>query len=47
MEILGETRYDLVFTDLQMPEMGGIELLQQMRQRYPEPMRLYSLRMPR
>lgn len=36
MEILGETRYDLVFTDLQMPEMGGIELLQQMRQRYPE-----------
>ncbi|KPV49670.1 phosphohydrolase, partial [Kouleothrix aurantiaca] len=34
--LLEESRYDLVFTDLQMPEMGGIELLHELRQRYPE-----------
>jgi putative nucleotidyltransferase with HDIG domain len=33
---LSETQYDLVFTDLQMPEMGGIELLHQLRQDYPD-----------
>src|SRR3954469_20811280 len=33
---LSETQYDLVFTDLQMPEMGGIELLHQLRQNYPD-----------
>src|SRR5262245_29378035 len=33
---LGEAQYDLVFTDLQMPEMGGIELLQMLRQNYPD-----------
>src|SRR5215510_14844050 len=36
LERLKERRYDLVFTDLQMPQMGGIALLQEMRQRYPE-----------
>jgi putative nucleotidyltransferase with HDIG domain len=36
LERLKENRYDLVFTDLQMPLMGGIPLLQEMRQRYPE-----------
>jgi putative nucleotidyltransferase with HDIG domain len=33
---LGEGQYDLVFTDLQMPEMGGMELLHELRQRYPD-----------
>ncbi len=36
LERLTEHRYDLVFTDLQMPQMGGIALLQAMRERYPE-----------
>lgn len=33
---LGSAHYDLVFTDLQMPEMGGMELLHELRQRYPD-----------
>jgi putative nucleotidyltransferase with HDIG domain len=36
LERLKEAHYDLVFTDLQMPEMGGIELLHELRQHYPE-----------
>ncbi|MBK9710984.1 MAG: response regulator [Kouleothrix sp.] len=36
LERLKNTQYDLVFTDLQMPEMGGIELLHQLRQHHPE-----------
>lgn len=36
LERLGENQFDLVFTDLQMPEMGGIELLHRLRQDYPE-----------
>ena len=36
LERLGENQYDLVFTDLQMPEMGGIELLHWLRQDYPD-----------
>ena len=36
LERLGENQYDLVFTDLQMPEMGGIELLHRLRQDYPD-----------
>jgi putative nucleotidyltransferase with HDIG domain len=36
LERLQEQPYDLVFTDLQMPQMGGITLLQEMRQRYPD-----------
>src|SRR5436309_1463516 len=36
LERLREQCYDLVFTDLQMPQMGGIALLQEMRQRYPD-----------
>src|SRR5262245_2734353 len=36
LERLKEHRYDLVFTDLQMPQMGGMALLQEMRQHYPE-----------
>ncbi|HEU5099756.1 MAG TPA: HD domain-containing phosphohydrolase [Roseiflexaceae bacterium] len=36
LERLSEDQFDLVFTDLQMPEMGGIELLHRLRQDYPE-----------
>ena len=36
LDRLGENQYDLVFTDLQMPEMGGIELLHRLRQDYPD-----------
>src|SRR5262245_57816912 len=36
LERLKEHRYDLVFTDLQMPQMGGIPLLQEMREHYPD-----------
>ncbi|HWQ14296.1 MAG TPA: HD domain-containing phosphohydrolase [Roseiflexaceae bacterium] len=35
LERMRETRFDLLLTDLQMPEMGGIALLQEVQQRYP------------
>jgi CheY-like chemotaxis protein len=35
LERLKEHPYDLVLTDLQMPQMGGIPLLREMRQHYP------------
>jgi putative nucleotidyltransferase with HDIG domain len=36
LELLRTKGYDLVLTDMQMPVMGGIELLQQIRQHYPD-----------
>ena len=36
IELLQANSYDLVLTDMQMPVMGGIELLQHIRQHYPE-----------
>ncbi|HEX5691544.1 MAG TPA: HD domain-containing phosphohydrolase [Roseiflexaceae bacterium] len=36
LERLNEHCYDLVFTDLQMPQMGGIALLHEMRQHYAD-----------
>lgn len=36
LERLHEQQPDLVLTDLQMPEMGGIPLLQALRQQYPD-----------
>ncbi|MFO7167020.1 MAG: response regulator [Chloroflexota bacterium] len=35
LERLREARVDLLLTDLQMPEMGGIQLLREVQQRYP------------
>jgi putative nucleotidyltransferase with HDIG domain len=35
VDMLQRDNYDLVLTDLQMPEMGGIELLRHVRERYP------------
>jgi DNA-binding NtrC family response regulator len=36
LQILAEERFDLVFTDLKMMDMGGMEVLQTVRQRYPD-----------
>ncbi|HNP70149.1 MAG TPA: response regulator [Kouleothrix sp.] len=36
LQYLSQASYDLVFTDLQMPEMGGIELLNELREHYPD-----------
>jgi DNA-binding NtrC family response regulator len=36
LQILEDYRADIVLTDLSMPEMDGISLLQEIRQRYPE-----------
>ena len=36
MEKLGSDRFDLVLTDLRMPNMGGRELLQIMSERFPD-----------
>ena len=36
LDLLGRDRFDLVFTDLKMAEMGGMELLEALRSRYPD-----------
>jgi putative nucleotidyltransferase with HDIG domain len=36
LELLGQHNYDLVLTDMQMPVLGGIELLHTIREQYPE-----------
>ena len=35
LEIMGKRPVDLVFTDISMPGMDGLELIQMMRERYP------------
>ncbi len=35
-ERLGEQRFDIVVTDLKMPEVGGMELLQFVGERWPD-----------
>lgn len=36
LDLMRAHAYDLVLTDMQMPVIGGIELLQQIRQQFPE-----------
>ena len=36
LELLRETPFDLVITDLRMPQMEGLELLERARELYPE-----------
>jgi len=36
LDLLGHEPFDLVFTDLKMAEMGGMELLEAMRSQYPD-----------
>jgi YesN/AraC family two-component response regulator len=36
LRALEEFPIDIVITDLRVPEIGGLELLEQIRQRYPE-----------
>lgn len=36
VEMLGQERYDLVLADMQMPEMGGMALLQYLREHFPD-----------
>jgi DNA-binding NtrC family response regulator len=36
LALLAETEFDVVFTDLKMMDVGGLEVLQSVRQRHPE-----------
>ena len=36
LELLGQTPFDLLFVDIKMPGMDGIELLAQVKENYPE-----------
>jgi two-component system response regulator HydG len=38
LEMLNEQDYDLVFLDIKMPDMGGIEVLEHIRANYPQSM---------
>jgi DNA-binding NtrC family response regulator len=36
LQVLGEEQFDVVFTDLKMMDVGGMEVLQTVRHRYPD-----------
>ncbi len=36
--MLTEREYDLVFLDIKMPDMGGLEVLEQIKAQYPQTM---------
>jgi len=40
LKLLGETGVDLVISDMRMPEMDGASFLEQVRQRWPDTMRI-------
>jgi response regulator RpfG family c-di-GMP phosphodiesterase len=40
LELLESERFDLVISDMRMPEMDGVEFLEQVRQRWPDTLRL-------
>lgn len=40
LEILGKTLVHIIITDQRMPEMTGVEFLEKVLEKYPDPMRL-------
>ncbi len=36
LEVLSQNRVDVLLSDINMPNMGGIELLKEIRKRYPD-----------
>ncbi|MBE0534112.1 MAG: HDOD domain-containing protein [Phycisphaerae bacterium] len=39
LKVLKQSAYDIVVSDLRMPDMNGVELLEKVRQRYPDTIR--------
>ena len=40
LSAMGKKTYDIIVTDLRMADMGGVELLEIVRKRHPDPTRL-------
>lgn len=40
LQVLADERFDVIISDMQMPEMNGAQLLQQVRQQWPHTMRI-------
>jgi len=36
LELIQKTKYDLIITDIRMPEMSGIDLLKEVKEKYPD-----------
>ena len=39
LEEMKEEHYDIIVSDMQMPDMNGVKLLEKVRQRYPDTIR--------
>ena len=40
LDVLKKERYDIIVTDYRMPEMNGIELLEKVKEKYPDMIRI-------